>query len=377
VKGCAYPLIVPGALCLLGLLAAVANIRKVLPMLIVCLSVALALPVGLMGSVMFALDVPLQVACKEKQAQLHRAPGVFQWYALPRCDAGPIAALSHLLHNSSVTLAHDACAQLRTSCDGDPTFNATALPFLCNATALVRCSSSEQVAHIADRMLLKVGAPGCGVNGHNGCSLSSCALDCHNKTMRGYAQRVQLLQQYMASVASAQTDVLQPWADCNTFWDHILSFVPVCGRMAAGVRLIGAGCGLCVMTMLVGVVTMFLGTKRFFSTNGLARTSSNQDAVVVDGGVFIAPMHMTEHKIQAIEAYAQYVAEVDEPHPGQYEPPQHQPAAPPAPVMRVEPQPAATMNDLQAQLDAMLPTFDQPPNPMPDTFVVPDFEPLQ
>jgi hypothetical protein len=289
VKMCSYPLMVPGAMCVMGLIAAVANIRKCLPMFVITVFVIVALPVGLMGTVMFVVDLPLQVACNEKTAQLERKPGFFQWSVIPQCSTSPIGTLTAKLDEETAKFSQRACTVMRdTLCDRDPVFSATTKPFLCEKDIPTTCTTPAQVQTLSDRMVLKTGAPECDKNSHSACSLSACATQCLNQTMRSEAKTIPDTLRDMTNIHGAVTDVLLPWADCNKFWDKILSFVPVCGGVTTGVRLIAAACTMCVVTMFFGIIVMFLGSKRYFAPPAEAGGSDAMESMQTEHTMFIA-----------------------------------------------------------------------------------------
>ena len=170
------------------------------------------------------------------------------------------------LSNAESDLAHQACNSLQAYCSSSESYDSSysAIAFFCNMSAPGNCSDFAGINEIANSARLKAGHPEtCG--GNVPCTLDKCAQYCNDTTLRGHAQTFVDRLADANRVVSTFRRVVLPLLDCNTLIDQIIRNVPVCDHLPNAFGMLGAGFALEGVTLLCGIVVLFLGQKRFFN----------------------------------------------------------------------------------------------------------------
>jgi hypothetical protein len=271
-----FPTIIPAIFMVLGVAMALCRIRQCVPMMSTFFLFLFSLPFGMCATVFFLVNLPYTVFCNEIDAQLTKQPGVFQNYVIPQCnDFNPARLVDDSLDNVEKTASKEACNQMRTVCDSSSTYSGFGdIIWQCDSRV---CNTVEDVNEVLGNMTLKIGAPNpCNNNiiaqpGDN-CTMSLCKTQCTGQlqefaenavTAINIARRV--LHAWSASL------VLQEWKNCNTFIDHILSSLKLCGGIPTGIRMLAAGFLLVVIGNIAGIIMFTLGSKRFFDRDRFER----------------------------------------------------------------------------------------------------------
>ena len=261
---------IPALLLVLGVLAAVCNIRRNLPVTLVYCSFILAFLYGLAGSTFLLGEAPLDLICGAFRSQLDRQPGVFQWFIVPKCqDSNVFGIVKHTMARIESRLALSTCDDLLQICSPGLWYNFSDPDriFACEIS-LANCTDYAAVRQVADTLTLKLLVPeGCGpFTLTDNCTLENCAEYCSTPQLRNAAGSAFRGLNDTYNIFTAIDIYIEPWLNCNALLDRIVEIAaPICNNLPSGLHSLGVACLIVVVGMYPVVPVYLMGQKRFFS----------------------------------------------------------------------------------------------------------------
>lgn len=270
---------IPAVVMMLSGVAALLNIRIILPLFIIIASFFLQFVYFALASGILAAMAPVDILCDEIAiASNPHMKGIVNWQVIPECERRyPFQDIIDQLYVMENETSQEVCSLLTEVCDTtlswSPFTNAQKV-FMCNVTSGSQCQTFETVAGTVSSMFIKpavitfslFGATFETCGGHyEGCTLRVCATSCDRSEVRSVSQMAVRALDALVRVKYSLTTILFPWLNCTKIALKILDSGPTqtCAVTKGALRMTKDGSIVCAVALLVTIVICFLGQKRF------------------------------------------------------------------------------------------------------------------
>eukprot|EP00388_Colpodella_angusta_P039715 GDKK01048164.1.p1 GENE.GDKK01048164.1~~GDKK01048164.1.p1 ORF type:complete len:502 (+),score=23.47 GDKK01048164.1:37-1542(+) len=260
---------VPMILCAVMLLFILCSVRRVLPACFMWIYYLVSLLFALACIVLMVLGVFFVLLSGEVELQQFKAPGIFQWYAVPACEEkATFLSLKADFQEANKAQAVDICNRFLEVCDdlafGPNVAGVSSLkPFYCTLTSAdvdSQCASVDTVALMINGTYSKPGAPIC-----TNCTVGECPTTCTVEAARNQTAEIQSELVVGLRIIKA-VDRAFIYCDCDVLLTQGMKPFADSDQAAMGSFLAAAGTGLGALFLMFGIILLCKGQKLFFAS---------------------------------------------------------------------------------------------------------------
>jgi len=292
---------IPSILLIFSIIFFLCNCRRCCPACFTCFYYFFGLIFGLVGTIFMLIGLVFLLFCGEVALQNEQQPGVFQWYIVPQCEEKIFFNdLKAEMRTSEQDASSRACSEMTKVCGNDNS-SLTGVnryteekQFYCpdiaapgvNLTST--CQTIKFVQKIFNTSTSRDGSALCN------CTLSTCPEECKDpdelsaelgtalpsstpnapNTTREARTQIAVGVQAVNGLSRAFV-----YADCDVLITRGVMPLDECGKISEGLLLLGAGCSVAILCLMLGIPLLFKGQKLFFASPDQKLVDGAKDAM--------------------------------------------------------------------------------------------------
>lgn len=268
----AFVTFIPAGILFLPAVAAFLHIRRILPLVFICLAFFFQFLYFAASSAALALALGFTLLHEDFGSTKPDQRGITQWYFVPQCtNAVDFPAAKRNIADMEKIAGDTTCGYLLEVCSDTAAYDPSNSMkiFYCNLRSADECNTILDLFDVINSIHLKTGIPAdvisCTGAGAEQCTIRECAKTCANSDVRSVAEQVVDGLDTVQRIVYVATDFIDRWFSCETLIAHAMHMnaVRLTGRMRASASVMVGGSILIAIALVGAIVVGLLGQKRF------------------------------------------------------------------------------------------------------------------
>lgn len=260
---------------ILNAVFAIFSCRTCLPLINSFFFFVLIIIFGVVAIIALPISLILRDACGEVNAYRDgRKPGIVAWYVVPTCKRTlPFDSFKNTIDRAERENSVKACTELMKICKSDSIVWNPADPkrvFFCDGltNATRQCTAFANVSNYINTTKICtpiVGGYGCTEGASSECTFRKCASGCNPQDLQDAARTAIDAMDMAAAALRAFNEFVRPVLDCEAILDVAIGAFASCDKVQLSLWYLGTGALLFQILSGGGLVSIWVGQKRWFS----------------------------------------------------------------------------------------------------------------